>query len=140
DMVNVAVVDNFGQSDIVHFVFNQGGNGQNVSLQGTSGKDVIIATGGPDTLTGNGGVDQFVFKPTGALNPVHHTITDFNASLDTIDLRQFGSTVLSASDLIALHLTQQGNDVLLTLDNLDSVLLKNVQASSLHTSDFIVHS
>jgi hypothetical protein len=138
DTVNVTVVDKFGQSDVVHFVFGQGTNGQDVNLQGTNGKDVIIATNGPDTLTGNGGADQFVFKPTGAL--VQHTITDFNASLDTIDLRQFGSTVVSASDLIAQHLSQQGNDALLTVDNLDSILLKNVQASSLHTSDFIVHS
>jgi Laminin G domain len=140
DMVNFTVTDNLGHSETVHFVFNQGGNGQNITLTGTSGNDVIFATGGPDTLTGNGGIDQFVFKPTmNVSNPVQHTITDFNANLDTIDLRQFGSGI-SPSDLLAHHATQQGADTLLTIDSADSILLKNVQTASLHTSDFIVHS
>jgi hypothetical protein len=64
DMVNVTVSDNFDSSETVHFVFNQGGQGSNINLTGTTGKDVIFATGNSDTLTGNGGEDQFVFAPT----------------------------------------------------------------------------
>ena len=32
-----------------------------------------------------------------------------------------------------------GQDTLITVDSNDSILLKNVHAASLHTSDFIVH-
>jgi Ca2+-binding RTX toxin-like protein len=97
---------------------------------------VIFATGYQDTLTGNGGQDQFVFKPTTGTTAVQHTITDFVEGLDHIDLRQFSS--ISASSLPAE--TQQGNDTLITLDSLDTLLLKNVTATSLHASDFIVHA
>jgi large repetitive protein len=107
-----------------------------VTNAGTSGNDVIFATGGSDVLTGGGGQDQFVFKPTTGSTSVQHTITDFNAAIDTIDLRQFPA--ISASTLPSE--VQVGNDTLVTLDSHDTLLLKNVAASSLHASDFIVHS
>ena len=47
DMVTLTVADSLGHSDSVHFVFNQGGTGPDVALTGTSGKDVIFATGQP---------------------------------------------------------------------------------------------
>ena len=81
-------------------------------------------------------MDQFVFKPTGGSNPVQHTITDFNASLDTIDLRQFAGVSTSAPPTE----TQVGNDTLVTIDATDSVLLKSVAVASLHASNFILHS
>jgi hypothetical protein len=138
DQVNVKVTDNFGDSSTVHFVFDQAGQGPNISLTGTTGNDVIIATGEPDMLTGNGGQDQFVFKPSnpGNTGTVEHTITDFNASLDTIDLRQFNN-ISSAAAVISTAATH-GSDTLLTLDNHETLLLKNVAVSSLHASDFIV--
>jgi Ca2+-binding RTX toxin-like protein len=105
-----------------------------VALQGTAGKDVIFATGHQDILTGGGGADQFVFAPTSETAAVQHTITDFAAGLDKIDIRQFGN-IGSLADLTE---AQQGNDTLLTLDSHDSVLLKNVIAANLHASDFII--
>ena len=108
-----------------------------MSRQGTSGNDVIFATGGSDVLTGGGGHDQFVFKPTGGPNSAQHTITDFNTTTDTLDLRQF-YPVISASALPTE--LQVGNDTLVTLDSQDTLLLKNVTASNLHASDFIVHA
>ncbi|HLG80644.1 MAG TPA: FecR domain-containing protein [Bradyrhizobium sp.] len=136
DMVNLTVTDNFGASDTVHFVFNQGGQGPNVSLAGTTGNDVIFGTGNSDTLAGNGGHDQFVFAPTSGQTAAQHTITDFNTHLDTIDLRQFANINTAANALTTA--TQQGNDTLLTLDPQDTLLLKNVVAANLHASDFIV--
>jgi hypothetical protein len=62
---------------------------------------------------------------------VQHTITDFVVGLDKIDVRQFTSISSLPSDV------QQGSDTLITLDNHDTLLLKNVVASSLHASDFI---
>jgi hypothetical protein len=34
---------------------------------------------------------------------------------------------------------EQGSDTLITLDGHDTLLLKNVVATSLHASDFIIH-
>ena len=129
--MTLSVTDGFGAADTVNFVFNQAGTGPNVVLQGTSGKDVIFATGNQDVLTGGGGADQFVFKPTSSGPSVQHTITDFVVGLDKIDVRQFASISSLPSDV------QQGSDTLITLDNHDTVLLKNVVASSLHAGDFI---
>jgi hypothetical protein len=94
----------------------------------------------PVQTASNSSVDQFVFAPATGPTPVQHTIADFNPSLGMIDLRLFGNIVKSASDLIQNHLTQQGVDALLQIDVHDSILLKNVQALSLHTGDFIVHT
>jgi hypothetical protein len=130
--VTLTVVDGFGATDIVNFVF---GTGPNIALQGTSGKDVIFATDIADVLTGGAGQDQFLFAPI-ASGTAQHTITDFEAGFDKLDVRQFinitGSSIPAA--------LQQGNDTLITLDGHDSLLLKNVIASSVHTSDFIVHA
>src|SRR6202000_223756 len=97
-------------------------------------------TAQPDTLTGNGGQDQFVFKPseTSQTVTVEHTITDFNTNFDTIDLRQF-SQIDSAKDVLSTA-TPQGNDTLLTLDDHETLLLKNVNPGQLHAGDFIVSS
>ncbi|WOH46946.1 Calx-beta domain-containing protein [Bradyrhizobium sp. sBnM-33] len=134
DMVTLSVKDNFGATDAENFVFAQAGSGPNITLQGTSGKDVILATNNQDVLTGDAAQDQFVFAPTSSGPSVQHTITDFGAGVDKIDVRQFSN--ISASALPTE--TQQGSDTLITLDSNDTLLLKNVAAISLHASDFIV--
>ena len=133
--VAVTVTDSFGATDTVNFVFNETGTGANAVLQGTAGKDVIFATGHSDMLTGGGSQDQFVFAPTAATTDVQHTITDFTAGLDKIDLRQFGN-IAALTDLTEV---QQGSDTLITLDGHDTLLLKNVAAASLSANDFILH-
>ena len=85
-MVTLTVSDGLGHSDTVHFVFSEAGQGP-VTLTGTSGKDVIFATGSDDTLTGGASADQFVFAP--GQNPSADTITDFTPGQDRIDLRLF---------------------------------------------------
>jgi fibronectin-binding autotransporter adhesin len=132
DQVNVTVADNFGAGETVHFIFNEA-DGSNVTLRGTSGSNVIIATGQADTLIG-GGHDQFVFKPTSGQHTVQHTVVDFNTDFDTIDVRQF-SNIGAWTDVKA---SQHGSDTLLTLDSHDTILLKNLIAANLHASDFIV--
>jgi Ca2+-binding RTX toxin-like protein len=134
DKVAVTVTDKFGANDTVNFVFDQAGSGP---LQGTSGKDVIFATNGSDLLTGGGGQDQFVFAPTSSGPSVQHTITDFISGVDKLDVRQFSGLTSTTLPTEA----QQGADVLVTLDSHDTLLLKNVQVSSLHGgSDFILHA
>jgi Ca2+-binding RTX toxin-like protein len=134
-MMTITVTDGFGATDSVHFVF-QAGSGSNGTLQGTSGKDVILATNGQDVLTGGAGQDQFVFAPTSSGPAVQHTITDFAAGIDQLDVRQFSG--LSTSSIPGA-IQQQGSDTLITLDAHDTLLLKNVSAANVHVSDFIVH-
>jgi hypothetical protein len=136
DSMTLTVKDNFGATDSENFVFAQVGSGPNITLQGTSGKDVILATNSQDVLTGAAAQDQFVFAPTSSDSSVLHTITDFQVGTDKIDVRQFSD--LSASALPTE--TQQGSDTLITLDNNDTLVLKNVAAISLHESDFILHA
>ena len=132
DKVALTVADSFGATDTVNFIFNHTGGGSDITLQGTAGKDVIFATGYQDILTGGGGTDQFVFAPSSTT--VQHTITDFVAGQDKIDVRQFGN-IGSFADVTE---AQQGNDTLITLDGSDTLLLKNVVATNLHASDFII--
>ena len=136
DSATPTVKDNFGATDTENFVFAQAGAGPNITPQGTSGKDVILATNSQDVLTGTAAQDQFVFTPAPSGPSVQHTITDFQVGIDKIDVRQFSN--ISASALPTE--TQHGSDTLVTLDGNDTLLLKNVAAVSLHASDFIVHA
>ncbi|WP_247406053.1 cadherin-like domain-containing protein [Bradyrhizobium sp. 76] len=158
DQITLTVTDKTtGLFDTVHFIFNEAGdNGQGISLQGTSGKDVIFATDTNDTLTGGDAKDQFVFAP-GVLfgengQPVtdfSHTITDFTEGLDKIDLRQF-SSVNSINNLTIVQ-QQDSHDTLVTwqqqvqplegapITEHESLLLKSVIAANLKGSDFIFH-
>jgi VCBS repeat-containing protein len=139
DMVTLTVSDGFGHADTVHFVFKQAEAGP-VTLNGTSGKDVIFASGSDDTLTGGASADQFVFTPE--QSPSADTITDFKPGEDHIDLRLF-SEVVGADNIngwLAANAAQSSAnpaDVLITLGN-DTLTLKNVTVTSLHASDFIV--
>jgi hypothetical protein len=135
DEITLTVSDSSGHSDTVHFIFDEAASGEGLTLYGTSGKDVIFATDNNDTLIGNGGKDQFVFAPTSSQDTVQHTINDFVTGLDKIDLRQFDK-ITSWTDVA---IAQQGDDTVLTLDDHDKILLKNVTATNLHASDFIVH-
>ena len=135
--ITLTVADSFGHTDRVHFIFNQGGAGPDVALTGTSGKDVIFATGHTDTLTGGASADQFVFAPE--TSPSAYTITDFKAGEDHIDLRAF--SFVDSSNMAAWlgsHAAASGVDTLITLNNGDSITLKNAALASLHASDFIV--
>jgi hypothetical protein len=136
DIATLTVKDSFGAADTENFVFAQPGSGPNITLQGTSGKDVILATNSQDVLTGGAAQDQFVFAPVSSGPSVQHTITDFLAGVDKVDVRQFSNITASALPTE----TQQGSDTLITLDSNDTLLLKNVAAVNLHASDFIVHA
>ena len=139
DSVTLTVADSFGHTDRVHFIFNQGGSGPDVTLTGTSGKDVIFATDHADTLTGGAGADQFVFAP--GESPSADTITDFKPGEDRIDLRLFSEVGAdNINGWLSTHAVQSSTnpaDVLITLGN-EAITLKNVAVTSLHVSDFIV--
>ena len=147
DQITLTVTDTTtGLHDTVNFIFDEAGDtSQGITLQGTSGKDVIFAPTTGDTLTGGGGKDQFVFAPGSAGDEGTHTITDF-ATGDKIDLRQFSDV----SSINNLAITQQSGDTLVTWQHQitqsengavtehESLLLKSVTAT-LQASDFIFH-
>jgi VCBS repeat-containing protein len=133
DRISLVVTDAQGASDTVNFVFNVSGTGP-VSLTGSAGKDVILATGYQDTLTGGGGNDQFVFGAGSG----HDTITDFTPGQDHIDLAAFLATN-DVAQWMTSHVAQSGADTLITTGENDVITLHNVMASSLHAGDFIVH-
>jgi methionine-rich copper-binding protein CopC len=63
------------------------GNGVSNTLTGESGNDTITGLGGSDTLTGDGGGDVFVYTALAdSRGRNHDTITDFDASADTLGL------------------------------------------------------
>jgi VCBS repeat-containing protein len=158
DQITLTVTDKTtGLFDTVHFIFNEAGDSsQDITLQGTGGKDVIFATDTNDTLIGGTGKDQFVFSP-GSIqyddgqSPVTafaHTIKDFEIGVDKIDLRQFSDV----SDIGDLTFTAQSDGTLVTwsqrvsaqtesglVTEHESLLLKNV-VGNLQASDFIFGS
>ncbi|MCK1712828.1 MULTISPECIES: VCBS domain-containing protein [unclassified Bradyrhizobium] len=145
DQITLKVTDTTtGRYDTVHFTFNEAGDTSlGVTLQGTSGKDIIFATETGDTLTGGDGKDQFVFAPGSTGDNAQHTITDFVSGLDKIDLRLF-SDVSSVSNLA---IAPSSGDTLVTFSHQisasvtehEAILLKNVVAN-LKASDFIFHA
>lgn len=131
DKVTLTVADGHGATDTLNLIFNLREEGQlgNVALTGTTGKDVFFGTVGPD---------QFVF----AANSNHDTIVNFGSGHDHIDLSAVVTT-LDVSAWMSQHVAASpinSADTLITIDTADTILLKGVTASSLHASDFIVHT
>lgn len=122
DGTDTATINFAGSYSIDSFHFASDGNG---------GTLVIDPPTGP-TLIATSGQDQFAFA--NSTLPVQSTVIDFELGQDKIDLRDF-AIIHSFSDIV---ITQRANDALVTLDDHQSVLLKNLVASSLHASDFIV--
>jgi hypothetical protein len=142
DKVTLSVTDGFGATDTVNFVFNFASNPSTpLTLTGTPGKDVILATGFNDVLTGGGGSDQFVFNQTTG----SHTITDFSTINDHIDLTALSSIVTAATlnawlASNAKASTTSPADTLISLGSSETITLHNVLATNVHASDFIVHA
>jgi Ca2+-binding RTX toxin-like protein len=133
ETVRFTVTDEHEHSDVVNFIFYQGETGPTVTLNGTSEKDVIFATGYNDTLTGGAKSDQFVFQPEDS--PSSDTILDFNADEDRIDLRTF--TAIQSMDDITVGTPPGTSDTLVTLDTGETILLQNVP--TVNATNFIFH-
>lgn len=119
-----------------------GGKG-NDKLIGSQGNDILVGGAGNDTLSGGGGKDTFVFRK---LSEKVDIITDFDGSIDVIDVRQIfaqatfaGATPLARFQQFAqfvqvganteLRLDADGNGAgtsFVTLAVLNNVLVGNV--------------
>ncbi|WXU07237.1 VCBS domain-containing protein [Bradyrhizobium symbiodeficiens] len=123
DTVAITVTDGHGASDTVNLIFNLSEEGP-VTLASTEGKDVLFGTGYQD---------QFVF----AANSSHDTILGFAHGQDHINLTAVVTTDIDAA-WIAQHVAASGSDTLITINAMDTILLKGV--ASVQANDFIVHA
>jgi Ca2+-binding RTX toxin-like protein len=111
------------------------GTSGNDSIAGYLSNDTLEGKAGNDTLAGGGGNDTFVFNAGFGQD----TITDFAGGAGTGDVIDFQNSLFA--DYVALQAASQqvGNDVLITVDVANSILLKNVMLTSLNQDDFLFH-
>lgn len=113
-----------GGDDVV-----DGGAGRDF-IRGGNGNDTIDGGTGNDVLFGGRGADTFVF----AANSGRDVIRDFGSN-DVIDLSEV--VALNSIQDVAGALTQTRQGSVLDLGDGDTVLLQNVDTSSLQTDDFL---
>jgi VCBS repeat-containing protein len=100
-------------------------------VDGTSGNDTFSNVGGGTTLVGNGGHDNFVFKP----NSGSATITDFDPANDvlTFDSSMFGH---NPSNVRAAALDDGHGNTVIPLNATDTITLLHILPNQLNNSDF----
>jgi Ca2+-binding RTX toxin-like protein len=107
------------------------GNGGADTLLGGAGNDILRGGNGADILTGGADADTFVFDLETFGKDV---VTDFTAGTDKL---QFATSVFADYDTVMANSVQVGSDVVITLDAADTITLRNITVSSLHSSDMI---
>ena len=108
------------------------GGGGNDTLKGGAGKDVLDGGKGNDKMVGGGGADTFTFSKG------NDRITDFNAAnnREKIDLSGV-SSIKHFKDLKNNHLSEVGDDVLITDAGGNTLTLNGLAISDLDKGDFI---
>ncbi|HEY8333376.1 MAG TPA: Ig-like domain-containing protein [Tardiphaga sp.] len=101
------------------------------AVLGTYGANTLKGTSGDDIFIGNGHPDTFVFAP----NFGNDTIKDFQASGPAHDVVQFSKSMFDNFADILSHATQNAHDVVITSGH-DTLTLKNTQLGALDKSDF----
>jgi serralysin len=109
------------------------GGAVNDTIAGGRGADTIVGGGGADLMTGGQGADHFTF--TGAFG--QDTITDFVATGQAHDVIQFDPADFADFAAVQQHMAQVGADTVITPDDADSLVLKNVALGSLTAADFL---
>ena len=100
--------------------------------RGFNGDDTFISSGANEVFFGGGGDDTFVFAPGFG----HDAIISFSTGAGSDDTIVFYEGVFTDLDAVITAATQQGDDVLITVDDDNSLLLKGVLLSQLHADDF----
>jgi hypothetical protein len=106
----------------------------------------ILATQSITVIVGGPGNDNFVFRPGFGADIIANA-----KSTDTIELDGFSSVAsinelqMALNDVKTGHAqplfqeTADGHDVVISLDNHDTITLQNVQLANLNASNFIIH-
>ena len=108
------------------------GNGTNNTIRGNNGANEIDGGPGNDIMTGRGDKDIFILGK----NSGDDRITDFESGEDKLDLTAYSFT--TGAQVLSNAKNSQ-NDVLIELDNNNSVRLSNLSKSDLKAGDFIVN-
>jgi Ca2+-binding RTX toxin-like protein len=119
--------------------YNGTGNALDNVIMGNYLANVIDGGRGSDTLYGGADADTFVFDHIGE-GSQHDVIKDFQVGVDLIDLDN--TSIQNFDDLFTpgdRYMEQVGDDVLIhtSVSGGTSILLENVQLSSLTQSDFL---
>lgn len=115
------------------------GKGGDVSLTievleivGGTGDDILTGGRSDNHFTGGSGSDVFVF----ASGFGKDTITDFVAGSGTDDAIEFDDAVFADLSAVLAAASQVGDDTVITYDGDNTITLKNVTKTNLHTDDF----
>lgn len=108
------------------------GNGDDV-LDGAEGNDTLIGGGGNDTMTGELGADIFVFEAASG----HDAITDFWAGPGRTDRVRFSASQFTDFASVMNNASQNGGDVVISIDAENTIVLLGVQLSQLQADDFL---
>jgi Ca2+-binding RTX toxin-like protein len=99
------------------------GDAGNDTLTGGADNDQLDGGAGDDTLTGGGATDFF------RMNLGHDVITDFSVAEDQLDLGQIPA--LTGRDALQAASSQQGADVLITIDADNSITIRDLTLAQL---------
>ena len=92
----------------------------------------LFGTDRDDRITGTAADDEFVFET----NAGHDVLTGFKGGAGRGDVMVFRTSAFAnLSDLLG-HATQQGADVILTVDQHTSLLIKSMMLANLNADDF----
>lgn len=120
--------------DVLH------GGGGDDQLLGQSGDDRLFGAEGDDTLSGGHGNDQLIGgigNDTFIINdkPGNDVIVDFNNDIGYEDVIAFSSELFSSTSELANSASQQGQDVIVSISQWDSVTIENAALN-----DVLLHS
>jgi Ca2+-binding RTX toxin-like protein len=99
---------------------------------GSDYNDWMLGTRGNNVFTGGAGNDTFVFNRTMG----HDTITDFDATGSNHDILQLHGAFANFDELLA-HAETRGHDVVIRIDDHNSITLQGVRLSNLDAGDFV---
>ncbi|SFL03961.1 hypothetical protein SAMN04488518_1151, partial [Pseudovibrio ascidiaceicola] len=108
-------------------------NDGQLGLVGTEDDDVIFSGSRSETISGSTGSDTFIFA---GLNIGTDVITDFVAGAGSEDIIRFDSDVLTDFGAVLAAASDNGSNVIIALDDDNSVTLSNISKSDLHSDDF----
>ncbi|WP_244649761.1 VCBS domain-containing protein [Pseudovibrio japonicus] len=110
------------------------GDAHNNTIRGNGGDDILDGGSGNDLLIGGIGSDTFVFGGTTFGNDV---IADFAAVAGDKDVIQLDTNVFADFDALLAATSDEDGNVVIMLDDSNSITLNGVSKSDLHQDDFL---